>query len=141
MTDQPWVMQCLCQSWQSDPFAIYENDPAFEAATESMARHVLGAHDGADSARIVMRRTEDLEPATSSAEDDGGAGDAGTDMVWLLNCWLCGRWVSRRKGGDTDVLDGEVGYPRCHQCVQRDDERRRELAEARRAETAQPEGA
>lgn len=41
-------------------------------------------------------------------------------MAWLLNCYRCGRWVSKRRGGDPDVLEGEVGYPRCHQCVRAD---------------------
>jgi hypothetical protein len=34
MTDQTWVMQCLCGDWQSDPFAIYEDDPAVAAGAD-----------------------------------------------------------------------------------------------------------
>lgn len=36
-------------------------------------------------------------------------------MVTPLNCYLDGRFLG--PDGDPDVIDGEVGYPRCGRCV------------------------
>lgn len=88
-----WVMQCEAGDWQSKPFDIDAADQDFEAATEQMAQHVVGAHDGADAMQVVMRRTEDLE-AQPMTFDDLPAMQRHLFRPWTVDgsvCQVCGQ--------------------------------------------------